>query len=202
MKKLLFSICLLFTFSASWAQKDTVYITDPTPRVAVKLNGTLLLGVINPAVEFRVHRNISLQLEGIGVFQRDGFIWGITDIPLVSTMAFLQGRYYYKECFNGFFTGLHAGFATSLLSKGIAPVYWNTYQNEYQMGRTVLLGLSLGYQLLLSDHWGLDIEWSGGWTNTAYEGHRRSDGSMYVSWNKSGEWLPLYKGSFSVVYRW
>ena len=37
-------------------------------RIAVKLNGAALLGVINPAIEIKVHDQFSVQLEGMGIF--------------------------------------------------------------------------------------------------------------------------------------
>ena len=46
------------------------------------------------------------------------------------------------------------------------------------------------------------LAWGLGYSISAYEGHRKSDGSMYVGWNHSGEWLPAYKGAVNIVYRW
>lgn len=174
---------------------------EATPiRTAGKLNLALLVGIVNPAIEFRIHKNVTLQLEAFGCFQPEGFL--CTDIPVSLAASWLEGRYYIKESFKGFFAGLNAGFSVYRLSKGIAPVYWGKYPNAYQVGQNVMLGATLGYQFSFSRHWGCEVSFGGGWQLSRYEGHNSVDGSLYVGLNKSGEWLPVYKAAVNLVYKW
>lgn len=169
-------------------------------RIAVKLNGAALLGVINPAIEIKVHDQFSVQLEGMGIF----YPYGIpgTELPLNLGATFLEAHWYPKGTFRGFYLGPNFGWGMWRLTKGLVPAYWGTYPDSYQVGTNIMAGLTLGYQFCIGKHWGIDIAWGLGYSNSAYEGHRTSDGSMYVGWNHSGEWLPAYKGAVNIVYRW
>ena len=51
------------TFSM-YAQQSEVFV----PRTNVKLSALAAIGIVNPAVEFRVNEKWSVQLEGMGVF--------------------------------------------------------------------------------------------------------------------------------------
>ena len=46
------------------AQQSEVFV----PRTNVKLNALAAIGIVNPAVEFRVDEKWSVQMEGMGVF--------------------------------------------------------------------------------------------------------------------------------------
>ena len=169
-------------------------------RTAAKLNAAVVLGVVNPAVEFRVHRNITVGLEGIGVFYPKGF-GKLIDGPVVMAMTFAESRYYPVESFRGFFVGPNVGFSSYTLSKGIHPMYWGSYSNEYQVVCNFMVGLTLGYAFTLTRHWGIELSVGGGFQTSVYEGHYMSDGSMYIGWNGSSEWIP-YKAAVNIVYKW
>ena len=51
------------TFSMHAQQSDAF-----VPRTNVKLSALAAIGIVNPAVEFRVSEKWSVQLEGMGVF--------------------------------------------------------------------------------------------------------------------------------------
>ena len=51
------------TFSMHAQQSDAF-----VPRTNVKLSALAAIGIVNPAVEFRVDEKWSVQLEGMGVF--------------------------------------------------------------------------------------------------------------------------------------
>ncbi len=181
------------------ARQERLFGGDPN-RIAVKLNAAVVVGIINPSIEFRVHNNITVALESFACFAPKGFLF--TKIPLTIATAFVEGRYYPIQSFRGFFVGPNIGYGVWRLSKGIVPAYWHTYPNEYQVGSNFMAGLTLGYQFTLTKHWGLELSWGGGYSISLYEGHRSSDGSMYVGLNKSGEWLPAYKGAVNIIYKW
>lgn len=177
-----------------------VVTSNAQSKTAVKFNAAAFVGVINPSIEFKVHDNITVQLDPYGCFHPTNFMG--TGNPLTISMTFFEGRYYFKEAFKGFYVGPHAGWGVWRMNKGIAPNYRGTYVNEYQVGSNAMLGATFGYHFSFNDHWGCELSWGGGWSGTQYEGHRRSDGSMYVGWNGSGEWLPIYKGALNIVYKW
>ena len=109
-------------------------------RTAVKLNAAVVLGAVNPAVEFRVHRNITVGLEGIGIFYPKGF-GKLIDGPVVMATTFAESRYYPVESFRGFFVGPNVGFSSYTLSKGIHPMYWGKLFQRVS-GRLQLYGRS------------------------------------------------------------
>lgn len=177
----------------------------PEKRVAVKLNGLLLAGVVNPAVEFAVHNNISVQLEGMGVFYHDHVPF--LNFPLVLGATFIEARYYPKEVYRAFYAAPNLGWGVWKMNKSMAPGYFGSYNNgSVQYGHNVMLGLSLGYQWILSDHWSLDLNLGLGWQHSTYEGYK--DGVLYLDPsipegqpNRSAEWIPAYKGGLFLSYR-
>lgn len=183
--------------------------TLPTERMSVKLNGLLAIGVINPAIEFPVHKNISIQMEGMGVFYNRDFLG--TGVPLVLATTFLEGRYYFKEVFQKFYAGPNIGWGVWKMNKDIAPGYsYGHSTNQY--GNNVMMGLTLGYQWAVSQHWSIDFSWGLGWQHAIYEGFQDSDGDgVWESYfdtsipkgalNQSAEWMPAYKGGVFVSYR-
>ena len=62
-------MCVLFTLSMH-AQQSEVFV----PRTNVKLSALAAIGIVNPAVEFRVDEKWSVQLEGMGVFAAENFL--------------------------------------------------------------------------------------------------------------------------------
>ncbi len=169
-------------------------------KTAVKLNAAAVVGIVNPSVEFRAHKYITVGLEGFGVFYPKGF-GKLINGPVVMAMTFVEGRYYPVESFRGFFVGPNIGFSAWTLSKGIHPMYWGSYHNQYQVGCNFMVGLTAGYAFTLTKHWGIEVSVGGGFQNSIYEGHYLSDGSMYIGWNGSSEWLP-YKAAVNIVYKW
>ena len=177
----------------------------PGKRVAVKLNGLLLAGVVNPAVEFAVHNNISVQLEGMGVFYHDHVPF--LNFPLVLGLSFIEGRFYPKEVYRGFYAGPNLGWGVWKMNKSIAPGYFGSYNNNsVQYGHNVMLGLNLGYQWVLSKRWSLDLNLGLGWQHSTYEGYK--NGVLYTDPsipegrpNRSAEWMPAYKGGLFLSYR-
>ncbi|HIZ86994.1 MAG TPA: DUF3575 domain-containing protein [Candidatus Coprenecus pullistercoris] len=169
-------------------------------RTAVKLNAAVVLGIVNPSVEFRAHENITVALEGLGVFYPKG-VKGVFDGPAVAAMTFIEGRYYPKQAFRGFFAAPNIGFAVWDLSKGLHPSYWGTYSDMYQIGVNFMAGITIGYSFTLTKHWGIEISAGGGCQIGFYEGHYKPDGSLYVDWNGSTEWIP-YKAAVNIVYKW
>lgn len=197
--------CLFFCIPTALKAQNQASEALPDKRVVVKMNGLLLAGVFNPALEFAVHRNISMQLEGIGIFYHDHLPF--LDFPLVLGSSFMEARYYVKEVYRGFYAAPNLGWGVWKMNKSLAPGYFGSYnKNTVQYGQNVMLGLSLGYQWILSDHWSLDLNLGLGWQHAIYEGYK--DGVLYLDpsipvgqANRSSEWMPAYKGGLFVAYR-
>lgn len=179
-------------------REEKLYGGDPI-RSAVKLNAAVVLGIVNPAVEFRVHKNITVGLEALGVFYPKGF--AKIEGPVVMALTFLEGRYYPVHSFRGFFAGADIGFGVWDLSKGVHPQYWGDYADDYQVGTNFMAGIALGYAFTLAKNWGIELSMGYGCQVGYYEGHYKSDGSMYIGWNGSTEWLP-YKAAVNIIYKW
>lgn len=172
--------------------------TDDKSVINVKINGLLAIGVINPAVEFKVFNKGTVQLEGLGVFYQKGFLG--SDKPLTLASTFGEFRFYPKQAFHGFFVAANAGWGVYRLSKYWAPGYNGAYPDKYQVGNNMMFGATVGYNFCIGSHWSVELAWGAGWQGSTYEGFN-ADGTRYVPLNGSGEWMPAYKGGIFVGYR-
>lgn len=178
-------------------EKNTIKKSDiQGNRISVKVNSLLALSIINPAVEFRVSEKLSVQMEAIGIFHPHGF--RNNGYPITLATSFGELRYYPKEVLRGFYCGGNIGWGVYRMSKGAIPFYKGAYKTIYQVGSCFMAGVSVGYNLRLTDHWFLDFSLGGGYQNSYYEAFYH-DGTQYIGLNESAEWLP-YKGGISVVY--
>ncbi|MEF9986774.1 MAG: DUF3575 domain-containing protein [Bacteroidales bacterium] len=173
-------------------------------RIEVKLNGLVAIGIVNPAVEFKVLKKFTVQLEGFGSFATTNFLG--TGKPFVIGATFGEFRYYIKKAFDGFYFGPNIGWGVYKLNKGLVLRYTDQYKDDcYQQGSNLMVGATIGYQFNIGQHWSIEVSWSGGFQNSVYEGFRRDnpdeDYKMYTGRNASAEWPPLYKGGIFVGYR-
>jgi hypothetical protein len=99
-----FLVCLvaliMATLPVKAGQGDGIPSQPFTPRVNVKLSALAAIGIVNPAVEFRLDKKWSMQMEGMGVFAKNNFLG--TGYPLQMGSFFVEGRYYFKQVFHGF----------------------------------------------------------------------------------------------------
>lgn len=119
--------------------------------------------------------------------------------PMQAYMLTPEYRYHFKEKYNGFYVGAHAGPDIYKLQK------WN-YRgtNQYEEGLGYRIGATIGYQKKLSDKFTLDAFIGGGWHQGFYKGYY-TDGTPgryenKTDYNKSGEWLP-YRGGVMISYK-
>ena len=99
--------CMMAIFSARAGQGDSLQVEPFVPRVNVKMSALAAIGIVNPAVEFRIDKKWSMQLEGMGVFAGSNFLG--TGYPLQMGSFFVEGRYYFKQVFHGFFLAPNVG---------------------------------------------------------------------------------------------
>ncbi len=181
-------------------------------RLNVKLNSLVLIGIVNPAVEFKVMPKVTVQLEAFGSFYTDNFLG--TDKPFVLGAGFLEFRWYPRAAFSGFFIGPNVGFGVYKLNKGLVLRYTDDYDWDcYQQGSNVMTGITIGYQWNINEHWSIEAVWGGGFQHSVYQGFGYNPDLVtkpnlppggyqeYRGKNRSAEWPPLYKGGIFIGYR-
>lgn len=103
-------------------------------------------------------------------------------------------RWYPKGAFNGFYVGAYGSWQDYKITK------WNYINTgRYQDGWGYGFGAMLGLQTDISDRWNLDVYAGGGWHFGEYKGYN-PNGTLYVGWNGSGEWIP-YRVGITFGYR-
>jgi len=166
--------------------KDTILVTSTTNlksenndqtikpekklNVCLKMNALLLAGVLNPAVEFKLGKHFSVQLSTIGTYWPKGFLF--TDKPLSLIAGFIEGRYYPKEVYKGFYVGLNSGFGLFNMSRAIIPNFWGQpHDGVMHQGWNYMGGLSLGWSFPINEHWGFEPFISSGYTYTKFNNY-------------------------------
>ena len=198
---------LLATFSIYAQQSDTF-----VPRTNVKLSALAAIGVVNPAVEFRIDKKWSMQLEGMGVFAKNNFLG--TGYPLQMGAMFVEARWYPKQVFQGFFLAPNLGGGAFRMNKNIlyeffgwAPdLNYKKPENLVQVGHNYMGGLTLGYVYTFRNnpHWSIEANWSLGRQWAMYEDyvHRGNGVITHGEMGGSAEYMPFYRGGIFVAYRW
>jgi hypothetical protein len=215
LKNTVIAIVTLFTIAGAKAQQNEVTTTETISpidnsekEIRLKANALFLpIGIVNVAGEFQVDKKITIQ--------GDVFIspWkSFSGHELQYYSASVEGRYYFKQAFNGFYLGANIAASQFTLQKWN---YWNDdiYINEkkesfiksdlYQKGHSILLGITAGYQFRLSDKWSMDIYGTVGSSQDFYKGYERGTGKRYedaTGYNKSSEILP-YRGGVMIAYK-
>lgn len=225
MIKKLFLVLLLGIMSVygSYAAKKDTLAVSPA-KVNVKLNGLIAIGVINPAFEVRISKRFTAQLETFAVIAPKNYLG--TGYPLTLGTGFLEGRYYIKEAFRGFYVGGHVGYGIYRMNKNIYPIKvgssldYEKNKESLQYGQNFMSGITLGYTFAIGKHWGIELSWGLGYQLSLYEdlypnadntvradtdsrGHTNyTDTSMSrLRLNRSAEWMPAYKGGVFVSYK-
>ena len=200
-------MCVLFTLSMH-AQQSEVFV----PRTNVKLSALAAIGIVNPAVEFRVDEKWSVQLEGMGVFAAENFLG--TGYPLQMGAAFVEARWYPKGVFRKFFLAPNVGGGAFRLNKNIlhkffgwAPdLNYKKPENSVQVGQNFMGGITLGYvfTFLKNPNWSIEANWSIGRQWAKYEEyiHGENGKVIIVELGGSAEYLPFYRGGIFVAYKW
>jgi len=183
MKKILILIVLLFSISV---QSQTY----------IKINGlTALVGIPNVGIETSIGEKTTFSFDIMGSF------WDSFDgkKPMKFYTFTPEIRYHFKEKYNGFYVGAHAGPDIYELQK------WNYWEsNRYEKGFGYRLGATLGYNIKINDKLLLDVFVGGGNHQGFYKGYY-NDGTPgryedVKNWNKSGEWL-IYRGGVMLSYK-
>lgn len=183
-------------------------ISDNENSLRLKGNALFIpIGVINAGLEYQLSSKYTLQGDVL-ISPWKSF----AGHELQYYSASVEGRYYFKEAFNGWYVGANVAASSFVLQKWN---YWGegnyindnnevfTTSNLYQKGYSVLFGITAGYQFKLSDRLNMDIYGTVGTSQDFYKGYDRETGRRYDvanGYNKSGEIIP-YRGGVMISYK-
>ena len=183
-------------------------ISDNENSLRLKGNALFIpIGVINAGLEYQLNSKYTLQGDVL-ISPWKSF----AGHELQYYSASVEGRYYFKEAFNGWYVGANVAASSFVLQKWN---YWGdgdyindnnevfTKSNLYQKGYSVLFGITAGYQFRLSDRLNMDIYGTVGTSQDFYKGYDRETGRRYdvaEGYNRSGEIMP-YRGGVMISYK-
>lgn len=157
--------------------------------IALKTNVPFLaVAVQNLAVEVQLAKHITLDLP---------VMWSISDIErehALRTFALQpEARWWLKSAGTGHFFGLHAHVAWF-------NAKWDA--DRYQTGKRPLVGagLSYGYKLPLSDHWGAEFNLGAGYANMQYNTYYNIENGAMIDTRNRHYW-GITRAGISLVYR-
>lgn len=161
----------------------------PERYIALKSNVPFqALSIHNLAVEVQVHKQVTVDFP---------VMWSISDIErehAVRGIAFQpEGRWWLKKAGTGHFFGVHAHAAWFNLK-------WE--DNRYQTGKRPLLGagISYGYKLPLSAHWGAEFNIGAGYANMKYDTFYNIENGAQLDTRIRHYW-GITRAGISLVYR-
>ena len=211
--RILFICCYLFSFQTINANcNDSIQSEVSTPHTNVKLNALGTIGIVNPAIEFRISKKWSVQLEGMGIFAAKNFLG--TGYPLQMGAAFIEARWYPKGTFHGFFLAPNFGGGAFRMNKNILHKFfgwsldldYKKLENSVQVGQNYMGGVTLGYVYTFrkNPHWSIEANWSLGRQWAQYEDyvHRGNGIITHGELGGSAEYMPFYRGGIFVAYKW
>lgn len=207
---LLFVLFSVFKIQAQ-ENSDFQNVDNSEKKLYIKGNALFIpIGIVNAGLEYQLNQKFTMQGD-ILVSPWKSFAGHELQYYSLS----LEGRYYFKEAFQGWFVGTNIAASSFVLQK------WNYWSDElfpskneegvtfiksnlYQKGYSVLFGATLGYQFKLSENWRMDIYGTVGSSQDFYKGYDRISGKRYDEkpdgYNRSGEILP-YRGGIMISYR-
>lgn len=214
MKNKIFSAALsLISFINTYAQENQTLENNSKSEKRLYIKGNALLipiGVINAGLEYQLSNKFTLQGDVL-ISPWKSFAGHELQYYSLS----VEGRYYFKEAFKGWFVGANLGASSFVLQKWN---YWNddpyqskneenvifTKSNLYQKGYSFLVGITAGYQFRLADNWNMELYGTIGSSQDFYKGYDRVTGKRYDEivdgYNRSGEIIP-YRGGVMISYR-
>ena len=208
LKGLILGVALCGATFSLHAQQSDAFV----PRTNVKLSALAAIGIVNPAVEFRVDEKWSVQLEGMGVFAAENFLG--TGYPLQMGAAFVEARWYPKGVFRKFFLAPNVGGGAFRMNKNILHKFfgwapdldYKKPENSVQIGHNFMGGVTLGYVFTFpkNPHWSIEANWSFGrqWAKYESYSHKGDELVLHGKMGGSAEYMPFYRGGIFVAYKW
>lgn len=172
------------------AEKRQATLSEAGSRyIALKTNLAMdVFAIQNLAIEVQFHKHITVELPLIWSF------WDIEQEHGIRTFTLQpEARWWLKEAGTGHFFGLHANVSWF-------NVKWN--ENRYQSAGRPLLGagLSYGYKLPLSEHWGAEFTLGAGYANMKYDTYYNIVNGAKIDTRSRNYW-GITRVGLSLVYR-
>lgn len=175
--------------AAAKKQKEAPRKSKDGRYIALKTNVPFqVLSMHNLALEVQVQKHVTIDFP---------VMWSISDLErehAVRGLAFQpEGRWWLKQAGEGHFFGVHAHAAWFNLK-------WE--ENRYQTGHRPLLGagVSYGYKLPLSAHWGAEFNIGAGYANMEYNTYYNIENGAMLNKRIRHYW-GITRAGISLVYR-
>lgn len=157
--------------------------------IALKTNVPFLaVAVQNLAIEVQLAKHITLDLP---------MMWSISDIErehALRTIALQpEARWWLKSAGTGHFFGLHAHVAWF-------NAKWDADRYQTEKRPLVGAGLSYGYKLPLSAHWGAEFNLGAGYANMQYNTYYNIENGAKIDTRNRHYW-GITRAGISLVYR-
>ncbi|MBT0549145.1 DUF3575 domain-containing protein [Riemerella anatipestifer] len=189
---------LVTLISAQPAQEET----STTKPKSLYIKGNILtlpLSIINGGLEYQLASKYTIQGDILISPWKSAF-----GNHMQIYMGHLEGRYYFKKAFSGWYVGANAGAGVFDMTK------WNYLDTKkFQRGFNYMIGAVVGYQYQWRDRWNIDFFLGGGTSQGFYHGYEPSEKPPHFlkryenhpsNWNRSGEWIP-YRGGIMISYK-
>ena len=170
-------------------------------QIYAKLNGLYaLVGVVNPAVEFRLTDHSAFQTEFVYSPWKSINVDGQSK-PMHFGIFLNEYRYYFRGYARGWYVGGNAGMMAFRMSKPYIENWRLKFEDRYCKGYGMMFGLAFGYEYKFKERWLLDAYLGWAYMASWYNGYSL-DGQIDMNphrpvppehpdpWNGSAEWLP------------
>lgn len=164
-------------------------VADAKRYAAVKTNLPMAtVAIPNLVVEVQLHKHITVDFP---------VMWSISDIErehAIRGIAFQpEGRWWIEEAGKGHFFGVHAHFAWF-------NAKWK--DNRYQTEKLPLMGagISYGYKLPISRHWGAEFNLGAGYARMEYNTYYNIENGAWINKRVRNYW-GITRLGLSLVYR-
>ena len=125
-------------------------------QVYAKLNGLYaLVGVINPAVEFRLTDHSAFQTEFVYSPWQSINVDGASK-PMHFGIFLNEYRYYFRGYARGWYVGGNVGMMAFRMSKPYVENWGIHLENRYSKGYGMMIGICGGFEYQFADRWLLD----------------------------------------------
>ena len=170
-------------------------------QIYAKLNGLYaLVGVVNPAVEFRLTDHSAFQTEFVYSPWKSINVDGQSK-PMHFGIFLNEYRYYFRGYARGWYVGGNAGMMAFRMSKPYIENWGIHLENRYSKGYGFMFGACAGYERIFRKRWVFDVFFGWSWMTSFYNGydldgrtqmepHRPVQPLHPDPFNGSSEWYP------------
>ena len=170
-------------------------------QIYAKLNGLYaLVGVVNPAAEFRLTDHSAFQTEFVYSPWKSIRVDGLSK-PMYFGIFMNEYRYYFRGYARGWYVGGNVGMMAFRMSKPYVENWHLRLENRYSKGYGFMFGACAGYELVFRERWVFDVFFGWSWMTSFYNGydldgrtqmepHRPVQPLHPDPFNGSSEWYP------------